>query len=53
MIRFFLFSTASRPTLGQTHTPVQYIPRIRTLVIKQPECEADHLPLSSVQVKNA
>jgi hypothetical protein len=43
----FLFITASRPVLGSTQPPIQWVP-----VINRPGCEADHSPPSSAEVKN-
>jgi hypothetical protein len=43
----FLFSTASRPTLGFTQPSMQWV-----LGIKRPGCEAELSPPSSVEVKN-
>jgi hypothetical protein len=44
---FFLFSTASRPSLEPTQHPIQWV-----LGGKRPGREADHLPPSSADVKN-
>jgi hypothetical protein len=41
-------STASRPALEST----QWVPRVLSLAVKRLECEADHSPLSSAEVKN-
>jgi len=49
----FLFSTASRPTLGHTRPPIQWVPGALSPEVKRPECEADHSPSSSFEVKNA
>jgi hypothetical protein len=50
----FLFSIASRPTMGPTEPPIRvqegsggYFPGV-----KRPGSEANHLPPSSVKVKN-
>jgi hypothetical protein len=48
----FLFSITSRPTLGPTQPPIQWVPVAHSLGIKQPGSEADHSPSSSVEVKN-
>jgi hypothetical protein len=40
-------TTTSRPALGPTQPPVQWV-----LVVRQSEHEADHLPASSAEVKN-
>jgi hypothetical protein len=47
----FLFTTASRPALGPTQTPIQWAPGALSLGIKQLGPEADHSPPSSVEVK--
>jgi hypothetical protein len=49
----FLFTTASRTALGPTQPPIQWVPRALSLGVKRPGREADHLPPSSVEVKNA
>jgi hypothetical protein len=49
----FLFTTASRPALRPTQTPIQWVPVAHSLGIKRPGREADHSPPSSVEVKNA
>jgi hypothetical protein len=49
----FLFTTASRPALGPTQPPIQWVPGAVSLGIKRPGCEADHTPPSSAEVKNA
>jgi hypothetical protein len=48
----FLFTIASRMTLGPTQPPVQWVPWALSLGIKQLRCEADHSPPSSAEVKN-
>jgi hypothetical protein len=40
----FLFITASRPALGPTQPPIQWVPGVLFLGIKRPGCEADHSP---------
>jgi hypothetical protein len=40
----FLFSTASRPTLGSIQLPIQGVPRDLSPGVKRPEREADHSP---------
>jgi hypothetical protein len=47
----FLFTTASRPALGPTQSPIQWVPRALSLGVKRPRCEADHSPPSSVESK--
>jgi hypothetical protein len=49
----FLFTTASRPTLGPTQPPVQWVPGALSLGVKRPRREAEHSPPSSAEVKNA
>jgi hypothetical protein len=50
---FFLFTTVSRPALGHTRPPIQWVPGTLSLGVKRPECEADHSPATSAEVKNA
>jgi hypothetical protein len=47
----FLFTTASRPTLGSTQPPIQCLQGSLSLGVKWPGREADHSPPSSVEVK--
>jgi hypothetical protein len=47
----FLFSTASRPTSGPTHPPLQWITRAISSWVKRPGREADHSPPSGPEVK--
>jgi hypothetical protein len=48
----FLFTTASRTTLGPTQPPIQWVPGALSLRIKRPgRREADHLHPSSAEVK--
>jgi hypothetical protein len=47
----FLFSMSSRPALGSTLPPIQWVPGALSLGVRQPECEADHSPLASAKVK--
>jgi hypothetical protein len=49
----FLFTTVSRPTLGPTQPPIQWIPGALSLGVKRPGREANHSPPSSAEVKNA
>jgi hypothetical protein len=49
--KIFLISTASRPTLGPTQPPIQWIPENLSLGIKRQGCEADHSPPSSAEVE--
>jgi hypothetical protein len=45
--KIFLFSTTSRPALGPTQPPIQWVPGV-----KLQGREADHSPPSSAEVKN-
>jgi hypothetical protein len=47
----FLFTIASRPALGPTQSPIQWIEGVLTPGIKRSKREVDHLPLSSAQGK--
>jgi hypothetical protein len=47
------FTTASRPALGPTQSPIQWVPGTLSLGVKWPVCEADHSPPTSAEVKNA
>jgi hypothetical protein len=49
----FLFTTASRTTLGPTQPRMQWVTGTLSLEVKRPGCEADHSPPSSAEVKNA
>jgi hypothetical protein len=49
----FLFTTASRPALGPTQPPIQWVPGALSLGVKRPGREADDSTLSSTEVKNA
>jgi hypothetical protein len=50
--RDFLFSIASRPALGLTQPPIQWVPGDVYLEVKWPGHEADHSPPTSAKVKN-
>jgi hypothetical protein len=52
-LRIFLFTTVSRPVLGSTQPPIQWVPRALSLGVKRPGREADYSPSSSAEVKNA
>jgi hypothetical protein len=52
-LAIFLFTTASRPTLGPTQPSIQWVTGSLSLGVKRPGLEADHSPLSSAEVKNA
>jgi hypothetical protein len=47
----FLFTTVSRPVLGHTQPPIQWIKRALSLGVKRPERAADHSPPSSAEFK--
>jgi len=49
----FQFTTASRPALGPSQPPLQWVPGALSLGVKRPTHESDHSPLSSAEVKNA
>jgi hypothetical protein len=52
-VGIYLFTTTFRPSLGPTQPPIQWIPGVLSLVVKWlVECEGDHSPPSSAQVKN-
>jgi hypothetical protein len=48
----FLFTTASKPALGPTQPPTQWVPETPTQEVKRPGREADNSPQSSAEVKN-
>jgi hypothetical protein len=48
----FLFVTTSRPALGLTQPPIQWVTWTLSLGVKQAGCEADHSPPCSNKVKN-
>jgi hypothetical protein len=50
-MRIFLFITVSRPALGPTQSPIQWVPEALSLGVKWPGREADHSPPSSAKVK--
>jgi hypothetical protein len=52
MGEIFLFSTSSRLVLSPIQPPIQWILRALSPGVKQPGHEADHLPPTSVEVKN-
>jgi hypothetical protein len=47
----FHFSMSSRPALGPTQPPIQWVPRVLSPGVKQLEREADHSPSTSAEVK--
>jgi hypothetical protein len=46
-------SPVSRPTLGATQPPIQWVPGALYLGVKRSRREAAHLPPSTTEVKNA
>jgi len=50
---FLLFATASRPAMRTTQPPNQWVQLGFSLVVKWPECEADHLTPSSAEVNTS
>jgi hypothetical protein len=46
-----MFSTASRPVLGPTHPPFQWVPGALSTGVKRPGPEADHSPQTNAEVK--
>jgi hypothetical protein len=51
--RIFLLATSSRPALGPTQPPVQWVPEFFPRGVKRAGPEADLLAPSGVEVKNA
>jgi len=47
-----VFTTVSRPDLGPTQPPIQWVPGTLSMWVKRPGREADHSPPSSDEVKN-
>jgi hypothetical protein len=48
----FLFTTVTRPVLGPTQPPIQWVPGALSLGVKRSGREADHSPPSGAEVKN-
>jgi hypothetical protein len=48
----FRFSIASRPALGPTQSPTEWVPVALSPGVKRPGREANHSPLPSAEVKN-
>jgi hypothetical protein len=46
-----LFTIVFRMALGPTQPPIQWVPGVLTLGVKQPRREADQSPPSSTEVK--
>jgi hypothetical protein len=49
--RIFLFPTSSRPVLGPSQPPIQWVLGVLSLGVKRPAREADHSPPTSAEVK--
>jgi hypothetical protein len=47
----FHFSMSSRPALGPTQHPIQWVSGAFSLGVKRPEREADHSSSTSAEVK--
>jgi hypothetical protein len=50
--KIFLFCTASRPALGSTQPPMQWVQEGLSLGVKWARHEADHSPPANAEVKN-
>jgi hypothetical protein len=50
-VKNFVFSTLSRPALGSTQPPIQWVWGTLSLGVKWPGCEADHSSPTSAKVK--
>jgi hypothetical protein len=50
-VKNFLFSKSSRPALGFTQPPIQWVPGALSPGVKRPRREADHSPPTSAEVK--
>jgi hypothetical protein len=46
-VKNYPFSRSSRPTLGSTQPPIQWVPRALSTGVKRPGRESDHSPLTS------
>jgi hypothetical protein len=51
LLSFFLFSKSSRPALGSTQPPMQWVLGALSPGVKRPEREADHSPPTSAEIK--
>jgi hypothetical protein len=49
--KFFSLTLASRPALGPTQPPMQWVPGALSLGVKWPGRETDHSPPSSTEAK--
>jgi hypothetical protein len=47
----FLFTTESRPSVGTTQPPIQWVPGALSTEVKRQGRESDHSPPSSAEVK--
>jgi hypothetical protein len=50
-VKNFLFSTSSRPALGSTQPPIQWVPGALSPKVKRPGREANHSPPLNAEVK--
>jgi hypothetical protein len=50
-VKNFLFSASSRPILGLTQPPIQWVPGALSPGVKRQEREADHSRPASAEVK--
>jgi hypothetical protein len=50
-VKNFLFSRSSRPALGSTQPPIQWVSRALSPGVKRPMREFDHSPPARVEVK--
>jgi hypothetical protein len=50
-VKNFHFSKSSRPALGPTQPPIQWVPEDLSPGVKGPGCEADNSPATSAEVK--
>jgi hypothetical protein len=50
-VKNFLFSTSSRPALGSTQPPIQWVLGALSTGVNRPGREADHSPPASTEVK--
>jgi hypothetical protein len=53
MLGIFLFTTVFRTALEPTQSPIQWVLEALSLGVNLPGREADHLPPSTAEVKNA
>jgi hypothetical protein len=52
VVKNFYFSTLSRPALGSTQPPIQWVPGALSAGVKRPGRKADHSSPASAEVKN-